>query len=504
MTTQKIFDLGLAGQTRTTRPSLARTFFQAQRKECVLTQQDYANLNQYLDSRGVILMHNNLDDLRQYKYIVCIPTILLSSTDDYRHEAIIVNIEIHLDAGAKVILFYRQVQHTDIVTYFNERFFSIYGQPVGYMIYNHPGQSSHVGWARMAIAKFLTTLDRNLIVDINDDRRYLGLKKELKNSILTTEKINQHIEKILEKIRTDESYKIIVCPAGQRTDSKKAAFVQYTKKTFINAQIYFAKAGTFVDVYACGLKHQDVCKISTVGLRSTPSLNACFARLFEDYSFINIAFDNKFNVITFTGLKRFTKRIHSVARKSKNPQTMTEQQRKHLEQAMDGCVVFLQDDPRDANKVIALIRCGAHMDTLRNKAEKDGYEFHLKCLEWRYGKCVDWQQQQMQQEQRQLQQQQEQRQLQQQQQHQQQQQQQNSAARVPSLKKSTTMQVETIKNGTSVTFTDGRFGYFRGYDDNGYIVQIPTVGTQYVRFDAPVNGTIIKWGKSYPIVKGSL
>lgn len=126
----------------------------------------------------------------------------------------------------------------------------------------------------------------------------------------------------------------------------------FEKNKFIIAQVFMSTAQTFQKVYWCAYKvvrddltHQPKqITYKNYKLNTTPPINAFFASLFEDSSFVNSAFDHGIELYSYKRLRIDTgKGIDSVARaKAPNPNTLPIQSRL----ARDSSIVLYRSNPQ--------------------------------------------------------------------------------------------------------------------------------------------------------------
>ena len=378
-----------------------RDGYRARRKPCRVEAQDKANLNLFFEQMGIVLsdipVMSGINKLN-----VLIPTVVLKKRDEDRRRTLVQNIEIYIDdPSVYVILFFNRNQpgYAEYFEFVTEEFSVEEKKQITYITYVHNAidasgdrTKSHVGRARAAIGLFmLNHLAPEAMVVITDDRRYLGEPKREKRQggLQRKEKpIMERVDEIIDYINTIPD--TIVSPISQLAfhRDRKVHFVDETyEKTYMMAQIYFGKAGTFSNIYACALMNNAKCEITKKGLKTTPVLASCFARLFEDCAFISAGYDNNFNMVSYTPLARRTPgNISTIARATADFTTLDAPDYNQLMQATESCLAQVRDDTK-------YIRWGAHIDGIKKiKNKTDPYEYHHACFSARdkkSRKCKD-------------------------------------------------------------------------------------------------------------------
>jgi hypothetical protein len=259
-----------------------------------------------------------MEKIRQReRYVVLIPTVRLEDLKDRdaltRYNCILKNITMHIRQGAQVVLFLRaDATETDLVERYVAKMYTIEKYTPSVITYKHLGRS-HVGFARMAIAKFLFLLPDDLIISINDDRRYLA--PTLRDSTMD---LDARMTELLDYVKMKSP--CLVGPVGQRV-------LKYTSDIFVEspellmAQILFGKVGTFKGIYRCAnaaqqaqRAHQAVTGRPFQEFKEKAVFSGLFEPLFEDSTFMNAAVQCGVPCVSYTRLKRLTHTKLSFAR----------------------------------------------------------------------------------------------------------------------------------------------------------------------------------------------
>jgi hypothetical protein len=155
-------------------------------------------------------------------------------------------------------------------------------------------------------------------------------------------------------------------------------------RTYMMSQIYFGQMKTFVGIYACAYKNNAVCTMTKQGFRTTPTLSACFARLFEDCSFITAGYDNSFHMVSYKGLYRQTGKVKSVARQVLNVSDLDPADVENLNEALESCVIYHRGEGNELSDF--WLRWGNHIEHLKaqlvctDNNKKDPYAYHKGCF----------------------------------------------------------------------------------------------------------------------------
>jgi len=228
-------------------------------------------------------------DLSDYK--VLIPSISNTLNDIGRKTSFLINIFTYLKFNVdEIIIFYHNNGNiveicTNVINEINSLYIqagispSRFGrrlQKIKFLIYRYD-RPTHIGIARMAIAKYLFLYDINSKIIISDDRRFL---------------VTSNFKISLAQINSEVEHNKIVSPA-KKIDIRVAG--PYP------TQIIFAKANEIKNVYRNAFKMK--------------FLDACFPRIMEDYNFANFTESNKSVYVYNIERGTLTETGGSVARK---------------------------------------------------------------------------------------------------------------------------------------------------------------------------------------------
>jgi len=292
---------------------------------CTNNEQEYKACLAYLQSKirldtEKVFLPQEEEDRRtsprrvDLKYVVCIPTVITKEEEEGRRSTLRWNIQNYLNMGAsKIVLFFRETEEKTR-EYLRSNF--SYAYPLYFVTYEHRGKS-HVGWARRAIALYLmASVERSpkQNVMIADDRRMLKIADMYGEHNAAQGK--NLLKDALKKAQSETCFLSFFKNSMMSHASIRQDFID----TKFVTQIYLGTVQNFKDFYTCAFR-------SNV-------LEACFARLLEDYAFNQLAYHFSFDLLVYTRLQITTRKVPSIARRHLTSQQISELFRQGAQQSL--------------------------------------------------------------------------------------------------------------------------------------------------------------------------